>query len=154
MGNLIEVLSKSDKFKFLSDAIKVSGMSEILSSEGPYTLLAPTDYAFAKSSRKDLSELMENREKLRSALMNHTLKGSMSLDQIIEKLGDRTYLELRTLGGEKVTLKNNGVLKKEVVINGATVVTANLEAGNGIIHAVDGFLVKQKEKTNSSETED
>lgn len=142
MGNLVEVLSKSDKFKALTDVIKVAGLIDMLSSSGPYTLLAPTDSAFARSPRSTISNLVQDVGKLKIALLNHVIDGMMDSKSILDRLNEKNSIEIKTIGGAKFTFRNTGILKRHLTINGATIVSVDLPASNGVIHTIDKILLK------------
>lgn len=146
MGDLVEVLSKSDKFKALSDAIKVSGLIELLSSDCPYTIFAPTDSAFARAPRSSIDELLNDEQKLRKTLLGHVIVGKLDSSAITRELKNRNTLEVKTLCGGKIVFRINGILNRYIAINGATLVSADLPASNGIIHTIDRLLLKNSQK--------
>lgn len=142
MEDLVEVLSKSDKFKALTEAIKVSGLIDMLSSDGPYTLLAPTDSAFARSSRSSIDSLLHDEAKLRKTLLHHVILGKMDTESITHDMKNKDSMEVKTLCGGRIVFRINGILKRCVSINGATIVSTDLSASNGIIHTIDRLLLK------------
>ena len=73
-----EVAERAGSFKTLTKALEVAGLSETLAGEGPFTVFAPTDEAFAKVPQADLQKLLQNRALLRTVLLNHVAKTKRS----------------------------------------------------------------------------
>jgi uncharacterized surface protein with fasciclin (FAS1) repeats len=132
--NIIETAVSSGSFKTLIAAVKAADLADALTSEGPFTVFAPTDDAFGKLPDGIVNALIkpENKEDLTSILTYHVLVGKiMSTD-----LSDG--MKAKTLNGNEVTVH----LKEEkVFINDAEVVLADVETDNGIIHAVNKVIM-------------
>jgi uncharacterized surface protein with fasciclin (FAS1) repeats len=132
--NIIETAVGSGSFKTLVAAVKAADLADALTSEGPFTVFAPTDDAFGKLPDGIVNALIkpENKEDLTSILTYHVLVGKiMSTD-----LSDG--MKAKTLNGNEVTVH----LKEEkVFINDAEVVLADVETDNGIIHAVNKVIM-------------
>lgn len=140
MGNIVEVLAKSDKFKGVTDAIKIAGLVELLSSKGPFTILAPHDEAVAQVPRSYFRNLISNRKGLAEIVKYHILQGEFTAKDIENKLNEKDSLEMETLSGEKVSLRFTGDLRKHYTVNKATIVSMDLRADNGVIHTLDTVL--------------
>ncbi len=128
-----EVADVAGSFSTLLTAVKTAGLAETLMGEGPFTVFAPTDEAFAAlgSTVTDLLK-PENREKLTSILTYHVVSGRVYADQAIKAKS------AATLEGGSVSIKGWG---DTVKINDATVLSADVEASNGVIHVIDGVLL-------------
>ncbi len=134
-NNIVE--AATDQFKTLAKAIEAAGLAETLSSEGPYTVFAPTDEAFAALPEGVLEELLmpENKEILVQLLSYHVVPGAVTSSQIQSG-------EVETLAGESlaVQLATDGT----VAINNAKVTQADIQASNGVIHAVDQVILPRQ----------
>jgi uncharacterized surface protein with fasciclin (FAS1) repeats len=128
----LAVNSKKD-FKTLTAALKAAGLVETLSGEGPFTLFAPNDAAFQKLPKGTLAKLLkpENKAALQQVLKNHVLSGTVLSSDI--KAGNVT-----TLAGSNVAVK---VVGKKVTLDKATVLRADVQATNGVVHIIDSVLV-------------
>ena len=134
-NNIVE--AATDQFKTLAKAIEAADLAETLSSEGPYTVFAPTDEAFAALPEGVLEQLLlpENKEILVQLLSYHVVPGAVTSSQIQSG-------EVETLAGESlaVQLGTDGT----VAINNATVTQADIQVSNGVIHAVDQVILPRQ----------
>ncbi|MBW4649018.1 MAG: fasciclin domain-containing protein [Kastovskya adunca ATA6-11-RM4] len=133
--NIVELTSTNDSFSTLNQAIEAAGLTETLSGEGPYTVFAPTDAAFAALPAGTVEELLkpENREQLVQLLSYHVIPGEVTSNQI-------TAGEVNTVEGTPVTVEVDQA-SNEVRINDATVTQPDIDASNGVIHAVDQVIL-------------
>ncbi len=123
-------------FNTLAQALTAAGLVETLQGPGPFTVLAPTDEAFAKIPAADLEKLLANKEELTKVLTYHVIAGSVPSGTVA------TMTEAATVEGRKVTI---AVVDGKVVINGsATVTSADVAASNGVIHVIDAVLMPPK----------
>ncbi len=135
--NILETATAAGNFKTLAAAVAASGVGEALNGPGPFTIFAPTDEAFAKLPKGVAAALMlpENKDKLDMVLKYHALSGAVSSSAIAS--GDVPSLEgsplSLTADGGKVTIKNGAGV--------ANVITADIAASNGVIHAIDQVLI-------------
>jgi uncharacterized surface protein with fasciclin (FAS1) repeats len=132
VGTIVDVASASEDFSTLVAAVDAAGLVETLSGDGPFTVFAPTNDAFDALPDGVLDALLlpENEEVLTSILTYHVVEGEVTSDQISD--GD-----VATVEGQSVTISTeNGVM-----VNEATVVTADVEASNGVIHVIDAVLI-------------
>jgi uncharacterized surface protein with fasciclin (FAS1) repeats len=115
-------------------AIKAAGLVDALKGPGPFTVFAPTNAAFDKLPKGTVEDLLkpENKEKLKAILLYHVHAG----DAIDAK--DAKTMELSTLNGKPLHVKVEG---STVMINDATVVKADVECSNGVIHWIDTVLM-------------
>lgn len=132
-GTIVEVASKSGQFKTLVAAVKAAGLVETLSGQGPFTVFAPTDAAFAKLPKGTLAKLLkpENKETLTKILTYHVVSGAVVSKDI--KPG-----EVQTVEGSsvKVTVK-----KGRIKVDKSKVIKADVKASNGVIHVIDQVLI-------------
>ena len=132
-GNVIDKLNETGKFTNLNETLMKSGLSENLKGEGPFTVFAPLDDAFAAISAQTYYGLLrlENKDKLVNILGRHVFWKKLTSSEI------NNEIKLIALNGEEVTIKKvNGI----VYINEAEVVTADIEVSNGIIHFINRVL--------------
>lgn len=130
---ITEVAAANDSFKILTAALQAAGLTDTLSGEGPFTVFAPTDAAFAKLPAGTLEALLkpENKETLVKILTYHVVPGEVTSNQL--KSG-----EVATVEGSPVTVNIEG---NGVMVNKATVVQPDVQASNGVIHVVDTVIL-------------
>ena len=131
--DIVDTVLSSDNLSTLAAALGAAGLLGALKSDGPFTVFAPTDDAFAKIPPQALSELLqpENKAKLAAILTYHVVPGRMTADEVVD-LDSAT-----TLQGQ--TVKIDG--QRGVTINESTVIAADVEATNGVIHFIDTVLM-------------
>ncbi|MDI1242822.1 MAG: fasciclin domain-containing protein [bacterium] len=131
--NIVETAIDAGSFKTLAAALTAAGLVETLQGEGPFTVFAPTDDAFAKVPADTLTDLLkpENKDKLVGILTYHVVTGKV-LAADVSKLKSA-----KTVNGQEVKIDATEGVK----INDATVTTADVEASNGIIHIIDTVLL-------------
>ena len=145
MGSLIDVLAKSDKLKAMADALKIAGMVQMLSSDGPFTILAPNDEAVAQVPRSYFNSLLENKEKLTKAVKYHIIPEKLTTEDLENMLKRRESAEVESMEGHSLEFRSIGNLKPHFTVNGATIVSTGFEADNGLIYIIDAVLfVKNK----------
>jgi transforming growth factor-beta-induced protein len=131
LGSVLEVAEAAGGFTTLLAAVEAAGLTETLSS-GQFTVLAPTDEAFAALGQETIDALLADPEQLATVLRNHVLPSP----QDAELIGIMT--NLLTIDGVSLPVVVDGDV---ITIGGATVVTADIAADNGIIHVIDVVLV-------------
>ena len=132
-GTIVDVAAANGSFETLVAAVTAADLADTLSSDGPFTVFAPTDDAFAAlpDGLVDCLLLEENLEPLTAILTYHVVDG-----QVMST--DLTDGPVPTLQGEEIAVD----LSDGVTLNGTvSVVTADVEASNGVIHVIDGVLV-------------
>ena len=134
-GTIVDVAAKNGSFNTLVAAVKAAGLVETLSGKGPFTVLAPTDAAFAKLPAGTLEMLLkpENKKQLVDILSYHVVPGVAAYSDAVVKM-----TEVPTVLGSPIAVK---VVGGKVMLNGATVVAADVEATNGVIHVVDTVIL-------------
>ncbi len=133
--DLIETAEAAGNFKTLATALNDADLVETLKGKGPYTVFAPTDAAFAKLPKGQIETLLKDKEKLKGVLLFHVLSGNISAAQVGKMHdGDR----VKTVNGKEFTL---GLKNNEVTVNGARVSKTDIQASNGVIHAIDTVIM-------------
>jgi len=130
--NIVETAVAAGKFKTLTSLLKRAGLAKTLQGRGPYTVFAPTDAAFAKVPDATLARLARNRAKLRSVLLLHVAEGRLTAAKLTKRRS------VKTLNGQRLAIRVRG---GKVFVGGARVVTANVTASNGVIHAINKVLL-------------
>jgi uncharacterized surface protein with fasciclin (FAS1) repeats len=132
--NLVEVAVGAGSFNTLVAAVKAAGLAETLQGAGPFTVFAPTDAAFAKLPAGALDALLADRDALRKVLTLHVVPGRVLAADILRSNGATP----RTVNGATVDVV---VRDGKVYVNGAQVVSADVQASNGVIHVIDTVLL-------------
>ena len=132
VGTIVDVASGAGNFNTLVAAVTAAGLVETLSGTGPFTVFAPTDEAFAALPAGVLDALLlpENKEILVKILTYHVVSGMVMAADITD--GD-----VATVEGSNVML----VTTSGVKVNDANVVSADVPASNGVIHAIDAVIL-------------
>lgn len=132
--NVVALAAASDSFKTLTAALKAAGLTETLSGQGPFTIFAPTDAAFAQLPQDALQELLkpENKDILVKILTYHVVPGNVTS-------GDLKSGEVKTVEGGAVNVQADPA--KGVSVNDASVVQPDIKASNGVIHAIDKVML-------------
>ena len=131
--DIVATAVEAGKFNTLAAALEAAGLVETLQEEGPFTVFAPTDDAFAALPEGKLQELLlpENKDQLIKILTYHVVAGKVMS-------GDLESGKVKTVEGSEVKVK---VSKTGVNVNNATVVKADVPASNGIIHVIDTVIL-------------
>jgi len=132
--DIVDIAASNGNFNTLVAAVTAAGLVDTLKGDGPFTVFAPTDAAFAKlpAGTVDALLLPENKDKLISILTYHVVPGAVTSDQLA---GQR--LSVATVNGEEVHIDGrNGVMVED-----ANVTTADIIASNGVIHVIDSVLL-------------
>ncbi len=132
--DIVDTAVAAGTFKTLVAAVTAADLGATLKGEGPFTVFAPTDDAFAKLPAGTVEDLVkpENKAKLAAILTYHVMAGKvMAADVVGQKL------EPATVNG--ATLHVDG--SDGVTVNGANVVTADIDCTNGVIHVIDAVLI-------------
>jgi uncharacterized surface protein with fasciclin (FAS1) repeats len=132
LGTIVDVAIAAGDFSTLVAAVQAAGLVDTLSSEGPFTVFAPTDAAFAALPEGVLEKLLlpENLDVLVSILTYHVVSGTVLA-------ADVAAGQVATVQGEDITLATEG----GVTVNGANVVAVDVLASNGVIHVIDAVIL-------------
>ncbi|CDT19841.1 fasciclin domain-containing protein [Vibrio coralliirubri] len=132
--DIVDVAAENGSFNTLVAAVKAAGLVETLKGDGPFTVFAPTDEAFAALPEGTVDMLLkpENKDKLIAVLTYHVVPGKIMASEVM-KLDSAV-----TVQGEAVMV---GMDHGSVMINKAEVVMADVETSNGVIHVINGVLL-------------
>lgn len=133
--NIVEVASEAGSFKTLLAAAEAAGLAETLSTGGPFTVLAPTDEAFAKLPEGTVEGLLKKPEELKKILLHHVIDGKVESDKVVK------LEEAKSLLGQTLKIDATDGVK----VGGATVVKADVMASNGVIHVIDTVILPAAE---------
>lgn len=131
--NIVELAAGNESLSTLVTAVKAAGLVDVLSSDGSFTVFAPTNEAFAALPDGVLESLLkpENKDQLTAVLTYHVVSGKV-------KAGDmKEGMKAKTVQGEEVTVSLKGGAK----VNGANVAAADVMAANGVVHVIDAVIL-------------
>ena len=132
--DIVDTAAGAGSFNTLVAAVEAAGLVETLKGEGPFTVFAPTDEAFAALPAGTVEDLLkpENKDNLVAILTYHVVSGKVMASDVA---GAQTMAA--TVQGQELTIDGSDGVK----INGATVTSADVEASNGVIHVIDKVLL-------------
>ncbi len=133
-ADIVETAISAGSFKTLVAAVEAAGLVDTLKGEGPFTVFTPTDDAFAKLPAGTVEDLLkpENKDKLVAVLTYHVVPGKIMSGDIAGKTS-----AVKTVQGGELTVDATDGVK----VNEASVVTADIEASNGVIHVIDAVVL-------------
>ena len=133
--DIVDIAAGNEDFSTLVAAVSAAGLVETLKGDGPFTVFAPTNAAFAALPAGTVESLLkpENKDQLVSILTYHVVPGAVTSDQLA---GQR--LSVATVQGDTVHIDATG---GGVKVEGANVVAADVDASNGVIHVIDKVLL-------------
>jgi len=138
-GTIVDVAAGNPDFSTLVEAVTAAELAETLSGDGPFTVFAPTNDAFAALPEGTLDELLlpENQETLAAVLTYHVVGAEVMSSDLTDGQ------EVETVQGETLTVgvSDAGVTITDAGGNTVNVVLADVDASNGVIHAIDGVLL-------------
>jgi uncharacterized surface protein with fasciclin (FAS1) repeats len=132
--DIIHTASAAGSFTTLIAAIDAAGLTETLMGEGPFTVFAPTDEAFAKLPEGTVNDLLkpENKDKLVAILTYHVIPGKVMASDVVK------LTSAKTVQGQEVKIS---VDMGSVMIDKAKVVKTDIAATNGVIHVIDSVII-------------
>lgn len=135
LAQLAQSASTQGSFTTLSRAVQAADLTKQMAEQGPYTVFAPTDAAFAALPKGTVDNLLkpENKQQLVKLLGYHAIPGQVTSSQL-------TSGQVKTVEGSPVTLKVN-TNTSTVTVNGAKVIQADIPASNGVVHVVDKVIL-------------
>ena len=136
MAGICDTAVAAGNFKTLYAATKAAGLVETLNTKGPFTVFAPTDDAFAKLPKGTVEGLLKDIPKLTEILKYHVVNGAVTAKEVA------VHKNITTMQGQDV--KVDAVkwhLHKNVKINDANIIKADVPADNGVIHVIDKVLM-------------
>jgi uncharacterized surface protein with fasciclin (FAS1) repeats len=134
--DIVDTAVSAGSFKTLATALQAAGLVDTLKGKGPFTVFAPTDEAFAKLPPGTVEALLkpENKSKLVGILTYHVVAGNVKAADVVK------LKSAETVQGQSVAIDAADGVK----INGAKVVKADIECGNGVIHVIDAVLLPKE----------
>ena len=133
----METAQEAGSFQTLLTAAEAAGLVDILKSEGPFTVFAPTDEAFAKLPEGTVESLLkpENQDQLKAILTYHVVPGKTMSSDLAGK-----EVEVASVEGSAISIDATG---DNVMVDDATVTQADIETDNGVIHVIDSVIQPQ-----------
>jgi uncharacterized surface protein with fasciclin (FAS1) repeats len=134
--DIVDTAVSAGEFKTLATALQAAGLVDTLKGEGPFTVFAPTDAAFAKLPKGTVESLLkpENKEKLKSILTYHVVPGTAKASDVM------ALDEAKTVNGQAVQFEAK---EGKVMVENAQVVKADIVASNGVIHVIDTVILPE-----------
>lgn len=130
--DIVDTAVSSGSFNTLVTAVKAAGLVDTLKSDGPFTVFAPTDEAFAKLPEGTVEALLNDKEKLTAILTYHVVPGKVMAKDVAD------LSTAKTANGQSLSIKaENG----EVMVDNAKVVQADIPCSNGVIHVIDTVVI-------------
>ena len=131
MSTIVDIAVQTEGFATLVAAVKAAELVGVLQSEGPFTVFAPNDAAFAKLPPGTVQTLVQNPPQLARILTYHVVSGKWS------KADLAAVDSLTSVEGSLIPVRANGSFE----VKNATVIAADIEASNGIIHVLDNVIL-------------
>jgi uncharacterized surface protein with fasciclin (FAS1) repeats len=131
-ADIVDTAVAAGSFETLVAAVKAAGLVDTLKGDGPFTVFAPTDEAFAALPAGTVEALLQDKEKLAAILTYHVVAGKVMAADVVN-LDSAT-----TVNGADVAIK---MWDGKVMINDATVVATDIETSNGVIHVIDKVIL-------------
>ncbi|MCS7273137.1 MAG: fasciclin domain-containing protein [Fimbriimonadales bacterium] len=131
MPTIVDVAVQAGHFNTLVQAVQAAGLVETLSGEGPFTVFAPTDEAFAQIPQETLQALLADKERLTAVLTYHVVPGKLMAADVARST------QLQTVQGQSITVSTEGGVR----VDDANVIQTDIEADNGVIHVIDKVIM-------------
>lgn len=134
--DIVDTAVSAGNFQTLAAALTAADLVDTLKGEGPFTVFAPTDDAFAKLPAGTVENLLkaENLDQLTAILTYHVVAGAVTADQVVN------LTSAATVNGQSVDISMNG---SNVMVDGAKVVMTDIMASNGVIHVIDSVILPE-----------
>ena len=148
MPDIVDTAVGAGSFNTLAAALGAAGLVDTVKSAGPFTVFAPTDAAFAKLPPGTVETLLkpENKAKLADILTYHVVSGKVMASTVVTMNGKK----VATVNGAEVTIKVD--VSGGVMVDGAKVVTTDIECTNGVIHVIDSVILPAEKKVVKAST--
>ena len=134
--DIVETAVEAGSFKTLAAALQAADLISTLKSEGPYTVFAPTDAAFAKIPKADLDALLKDKGALTKVLTYHVVPGKVMAADVVK------LTQAKTVEGSPIKIR---VVDGKVTVNNANVSATDIAASNGVIHVIDTVIMPAKD---------
>ena len=134
--DIVDTAVSAGSFKTLVAAVKAAGLVDVLKGDGPFTVFAPTDEAFAKLPEGTVESLLkpENKDKLVAVLTYHVVPGAVKAEKVVTLDGKK----VKTVQGSEVAISVKG---GSVYVDKAKVVKTDIVTSNGVIHVIDAVIL-------------
>jgi uncharacterized surface protein with fasciclin (FAS1) repeats len=134
MANIVDTAVGAGSFTTLVAAVQAAGLEDTLAGAGPFTVFAPTDEAFSKLPDGTVEGLLADKDQLTAVLTYHVVAGKVMAADVV------SLTEAPTVQGQNINIDaSNGGVR----INDASVVQADIECDNGVIHVIDSVILPQ-----------
>ena len=130
--NIVDTAVATGSFTTLAKALEVAGLIDTLKGDGPFTVFAPTDAAFAKLPAGTVEALLKDPAKLKSILLYHVVSGKVTAADVVK------LKSAKTVQGSSAKIM---VRKGKVMVDKANVVKTDIMASNGVIHVIDTVIL-------------
>ena len=132
--DIVTIAVEAGNLTTLATALTETGLVEALQGDGPFTVFAPTDDAFAKLPEGTLEALINDKETLKKILLYHVVAGEVTSKEVVN------LKRAETLAGKNINIK---VKDGSVMINDSKIIGADIMASNGVIHVIDTVLLPE-----------
>ena len=145
-ATIVGVAASNENFTTLVAAVKAGDLVATLNSDGPFTVFAPTNDAFAKLPAGTVETLLkaENKATLTSILTYHVVAGKFKAADVLKVIKDNGgKFSITTVNGEKLTahIMDGKVMLQDAKGNSSTIIMTDVDASNGVIHAIDSVVM-------------
>ena len=130
--DIVDTAVEAGSFKTLAAALQTADLVSTLKGEGPFTVFAPTDAAFAKIPKADLDALLKDKNALTKVLTYHVVAGEVMAADVVK------LTQAKTVEGSPIKIR---VVDGKVMINDAKVAATDIAASNGVIHVIDTVIM-------------
>jgi uncharacterized surface protein with fasciclin (FAS1) repeats len=132
--DIVDTAVSAGSFNTLVAAVKAAGLVETLKGEGPFTVFAPTDEAFAKLPEGTVEALLEDKAKLTAILTYHVVPGKVLAADVMN------LTSAKTVQGQEIDIKASS---EGVMVDNAKVIKTDIETSNGVIHVIDTVILPE-----------
>jgi uncharacterized surface protein with fasciclin (FAS1) repeats len=141
MADIVDTAVSAGQFRTLVTAVQAANLAGALKGTGPFTVFAPNDDAFARLPAGTVQGLLKDPAALAKVLTYHVVSGRVRAADALRLSEGGKSVPVETLNGAKLQISSEGLIRKKVHVDGAEVITPDIEASNGIIHVVDRVLL-------------
>jgi uncharacterized surface protein with fasciclin (FAS1) repeats len=131
--DIVAIASGAGDFETLVTAVKAADLVEVLQGDGPFTVFAPTDEAFAKLPEGTIEALLADKDKLTAVLTYHVVPGKVMAADVVKQSS------VKTVQGQSISIDASNGVK----VDGANVIKTDIVASNGVIHVIDTVILPQ-----------
>jgi uncharacterized surface protein with fasciclin (FAS1) repeats len=139
-SDIVDTAVASKKFPTLVKLVQQAGLVDVLKSDGPFTVFAPTEEAFKKLDKKTLKAVLNDKELLKKVLLYHVVPGKVLAADVVKLNGKAANTALK--GADLHISVKSGKVK----VDQANVVATDIVATNGVIHVIDTVMVPSKKE--------